>query len=214
MRGLRQALCWIMAFAVPVSVSATEGSPAMLSGSGDVRINGSSAVRSSAVYTGDRIATGENSNLVVSLKGTLITAPSRSSVVYRGADVELERGSVVVNTKSAMKGHLGNLTISPKEGKAKFQMAETQIAALEGSLNITDGVHFLILPAGQTLTRAAMNPADDRDSNDQPAGTKSPKSPFRRGIPGWVWGAAAAGVAAAAVAAVASGGSSPSPSTP
>lgn len=224
MRRFRHLLCWIMAFAVPVSLSASDGSAAMLSGSGNVRINGSSALRSSAVYAGDRVATGDNSSVTVSLKGTVLTAPSHSSVIYKGTEVELGYGSVVVNTQSAMKGHLGNLTITPNSGKAKFELTETNqvtmVASLQGEVNITDGIHFMILPAGQTLTRAALNSSDDEVSGvsakDQKGMVPEPAFRRRRGIPGWIWGVAAAGAAGAALAgfAAAGGSSTPSPSRP
>lgn len=221
MRRLQIVLCWVMAFAIPVSLSASEGTPAMLSGTGDVKINGSSALRSSAVYAGDHVVTGENSSVTVSLKGAVITAPSQSSIIYRGADIELGYGRVVVNTQSATKGHLGNLTITPVSEKAKFELTETSqvtmVAALQGPVNVTDGIHSMILPPGQMLTRAAFSSFDSDGSSDSPKG-QGPKSPIRRGIPGWVIGVAAAGAAGAALAGLAAsganGGSSVSPSKP
>jgi hypothetical protein len=223
MRRFRHLLCWLMTFAVPVSLSASEGNPAMLSGTGDIKINGSSAMRSSAVYAGDRVATGENSRVTVSLKGTVITAPSHSSVIYRGSDVELGYGSVIVNTQSAMKGHLGNLTVTPNAGKAKFELTETnqvaRVTTLQGEVDVTDGIHSVTLPAGQMLTRAALNSSDDQSSidstKDQTSKGTAPKPAFKkRGIPGWIWGVAAAGAVGVGLAASGAVGGSSSPTSP
>jgi hypothetical protein len=220
MRRFRHIVCWLMAFAVPVSLSAAEVNPAMLSGFGDVKINGSAALRSSTVYAGDRIATGENSSVTVSLKGTVIAAPSHSSVIYRGAEVKLEYGSVVVNTKSATNGHLGSLTITPEGGGAKFELMETKevamVAALQGSVNVTDGVNSVAVLPGQMLTRAALN-STDLSSTDSPiSGTSNEQASARkrkRGIPGWVIGTGVAAAAGGVLGALA--GSSPtSPSKP
>jgi hypothetical protein len=208
-----------MAVAVPVSLSASERIPAFLSGSGEVTINGSSAQRGAALYVGDRIATGDNSTATVNLKGTVITAPSHSSVIYRGTDVELGYGTVVVNTQSAVKGHLQNLTIIPSGAKARFELTDTKqattVAALEGAVEITDGVHSLTLPAGQMLMRAAMITSDDMDSGGLPKGAV-PETPHRRRrIPGWILWSGAAGAALGGLTAAEAGGSArPSPSKP
>jgi hypothetical protein len=229
MRGLRHLLCWIMAFSVPVSLSAAEGNPAILSGSGDVKVNGLPALQSSAVFVGDRVATGENSSVTISLKGTVITALPHSLFIYRDDDVELRCGTVVVNTQSAMKGHLGNLTISPNVATGKFELTRSNlestepkkvaskatVSSLQGAVDVTDGIHSVSLPAGQILTRETPHLCDDPAAGAPDTSTAG--SLPKRGIPGWVWGVGAAGgVGAILAGVVAAQGSksTPSPSQP
>lgn len=217
MRGLRHLLCWMMAFSVPVSLSASEGNPAILSGSGDVKVNGSSALPSSAIYAGDRVTTGENSSVTISLKGTVITALPHSLFIYRDAEVELRCGTVVVNTQTAMKGHLGNLTVSPSAATAKFELTRSNlestetnkanreaskavVSSLQGAVDVTDGIRSVSLPTGQILTRDSQHLCDDPVADAPDAST--PGSSPTHGIPGWVWGVGAAAGGGAILAGV------------
>jgi hypothetical protein len=108
---------------------------------------------------------------------------------------------------------LGNLAVSPAESSANFRLQQDGrtlvLAALSGSLNVTDGVNSAVLPAGQMMTRAAMD--------DQEPAPPTPNRRPRGGVPGWVVatiGAATVGAVVGGLAAAGAFSGTTSPSKP
>jgi hypothetical protein len=98
-----------------------------------------------------------------------------SSVVYQENNIELKQGGAVITTEKVTTGRLANLSISPVSTYAtKFalvnQPGTETIAAIEGSLRITDGNNAVVLQPGESLTHSP-NLAALEDSS--PAGITS-----------------------------------------
>ncbi|MEY2413935.1 MAG: hypothetical protein QOD84_2541, partial [Acidobacteriaceae bacterium] len=104
-----------------------------------------------------------------------------SSVLYQQNNVELTHGSAVITTKKVTGGRLADLSISPVSSEAtKFALvkqrgAET-IAAMEGSLRVTDGNDTVVLQPGQGLKHdlLAENLADNTGQDNNAQGQTSP----------------------------------------
>jgi hypothetical protein len=177
--------CWCLLFCFPVAMMAAEINPAMLSGSGIVKVNDTVVGQSSTVHVGDRVATGKDSAVSLTSKGLVVALSADSAVVYGAKGIEMQYGRATVNAQKAIDAYLGNLTISPAEGNARFQMQQSgstmTLAALEGRLKVTDGVHQVVLPAGKMMART---PADAATAA-RPRPDAPPAPQATTGIPLW-----------------------------
>lgn len=195
-------LCWGLALLLPMASLAAEN-PALLSGSGVVKVNGREIPKSSVAYSGDTITTADNATATLTAAGSVISLAPSSSIVYKDNIVEMVTGRVQVTTaKAQIEAHLGKLTITPAVPEVRFQMREDSerriLAALHGSLTVTDGDHVMVLSEGEMMTY-------NYHTVVPPAGY----------FPGWIiLGAVggAAGIAAAGI--VVAGQKSASPSKP
>jgi hypothetical protein len=138
----------------------------------------------------------------------LVSIGGDSAVKYDGASVTLEHGVVAVSIAKRMDAHIGNLLISADPG-AKFQVLSAngieRIAAIEGSLNVTDGLHAVKLAAGEMMTYDPKKHQDD-----------APPLDISRGLPGWaIEVMIEAGIAAGVIGGLAAAGNfSSGPTTP
>jgi hypothetical protein len=216
MNRIMRMFCWTMAVVFPVSLFAGGADPAMLKGRGVVKVNGSPVPVSYTVYGGDQITTGANASVHLLAKGTSITLPEDSSILYGGRQLEVQSGRVLLNTTAAsgVKARIGGLTIVPAGRNARFQMANSGeklvLAALDGALRVTDGVHSIVLSSGKMMTSAAPQTAGGGP------GTGTGTAASSGGIPGWVVGVLVIGVAGGVIGGLAAVGEfgSASPSIP
>ncbi|HEV3039167.1 MAG TPA: hypothetical protein VHA33_15420 [Candidatus Angelobacter sp.] len=173
---------FLLAFLIPCLVMAgTTG--AILMGTGDVQVNGEQAAHSSTVFSGDRIQTAANGSALVKSPKGLVSIGADSLVKYQEDSVTLEHGVVALTVGKGIEAHLGNLVVSTDpEHNAKFQLLNAngveRIWAIEGSLNITDGVHMATLKAGEIITHMPSSSSLAADDDTVPG--------HKRAIPGWV----------------------------
>jgi hypothetical protein len=170
------AVVLVFAASCSLALGATNG--AMMMGSGTVQVNGAPASSSYTVFPGDRIETASNGSALVKSPNAVLSISSDSAIQYQGNSLTFVRGNVLITAPKGTEARFGKLVISADPGhNAKFQLTSAkgvdQISAIEGSLNITDGVHTAKLDAGYMMM---YNPAAARDDN--PTG--------RAGIPGWL----------------------------
>ncbi len=180
------AVVLLLAASCSLALGATGG--ALMMGSGMVQVNGAQASSSYTVFPGDRIETASNGSALVKSPNALLSIAGDSAIQYQGNSITFVRGSVLVTAPKGTEARFGKLVISADPGhNAKFQLISAkgvdQIAALEGSLNVTDGIHTAKLDAGYMMM---YNPA--AAANDSPTG--------RAGIPGWLFLALIAGAGA------------------
>lgn len=169
------AVVLVFAASCSLALGATNG--AMLMGSGAVQVNGAQASSSYTVFPGDRIETAANGSAVVKSPNGLLSIASGSVIQYQNNGLIFERGNVLITAPKGIDARFGKLVITSDSGHAaKFQLTSVngvdRIAAIDGSLNITDGVHNARLDAGYMMTRGPGAAVDD-----SPTG--------RAGIPGW-----------------------------
>jgi len=157
-------------------MASTDG--AILVGTGPVQINGEQAVGSSTVFPGDRIQTASNASAFVKSSSALVAIGGDSMIKYDGTSVTLDHGAVAVTLAKRMDARIGNLLVSADPG-AKFEVVNAngieRIAAIEGSLTVTDGLRAVTLTAGEMMTYEPSKYQDD-----------TPPLNTRRGLPGWV----------------------------
>ena len=170
-------LVLVLVASCSLALAGTNG--AMLMGSGSVQVNGSPAANSFTVFPGDRIQTAASGSAVIKSGDALVSIASDSAIQYQGSSLTFERGNVLVTAPKGMSAHFGTLAISSNSGQAvKFQLTSAngvdRIAAIEGSLNITDGTHSAKLQPGYMMVR---DPAAASDRNSPPGVA---------GIPGWL----------------------------
>ncbi|MFB3916277.1 MAG: hypothetical protein ACE14M_06085 [Terriglobales bacterium] len=187
--NLVRVVCWMMIVVFPASMIAADITPAMLRSTGTVKVNGRAVNWSSIAYVGDQIQTGRDSTATITVKGAVVSLPSDSGVVYAGNSIQMQQGRALVNTYKGLDGRLDKLTISPASQRAKYQMTRADgkmlIAAVEGSLSITDGTNTVLLTPGNALMRTI---ASD-ESSQAPSDEEEPPPPgrSRKRIPGWIW---------------------------
>jgi hypothetical protein len=129
----------------------------------------------------------------------LVAINGDSTIKYNGTSVTLEHGIVAVSIAKRMDARMGNLLISGEPG-AKFQVTNAsgieRIAAIEGSLTITDGLRSVTLTAGEMMTHDTSTRQDD-----------APPLNIGHHLPGWVIEVMIeAGIAAAVIAGLAAAG--------
>ena len=162
---------------VPSCLFMASTNGAILMGTGPVQVNGELAASSSTVFPGDRVQTASNASAFVKSQSALISIAGDSLVKFEGPSVTVEHGAVSLTIAKRMDTHFGNLVVSAGPG-AKFQMLNAngieRIAALDGSLTLTDGLRSVTLEAGEMMTH------DSRHDPD------APPLNIHTGLPGWV----------------------------
>lgn len=158
-----------MIAALPMVTALADVQAAMAYVQGKAKVNGHVLANSAAIFPGDAIQTSARSTVSLVLKGSSVLVPEGSSVTYREKEVLLTSGSVQVRTMGDLSARVAAVSVTPASGKpAMFEVArvgkEFRIAAVSGSLTISDGKATTLLEGGQTITLAA---------NGTPKGPKS-----------------------------------------
>jgi hypothetical protein len=160
-------LSLMLAIAFPAAAFAAD-TRAMLMPQGAVNVNGNAAARSSVVFNGDRITTGDNSTGTITIAGSTIGIAPKSSAVYSNGNLEVAAGGASVVTNSGVSGKLDNLTVVPVNNRARYDFVRrgdtVMIAALEGKLRISDGRQQMVLEAGNAIS-IADTASPDSDSH-------------------------------------------------
>ena len=155
---LFRTLCWVMVVAFPASVVLADSNSAMLQASGVVKINENSVTRSSAVFQGDRIATGKDSSASITATGASILMAPNSLLTFAGKQVNLSAGSARFNGPISVSA--GGMTISPASANARFEVryeaAQVHVTSLEGNLSVNDGKQTTLLESGKTMASAKL----------------------------------------------------------
>lgn len=154
---LTRALSILMVLLLPAATMLAESNAAMLYTQGSASINGGRVSSSGAVFAGDKVQTAADSSATLATRGTTVTLPANTQVVFGQNSLRLQSGTVVISTLSGMEGEILGLKVSPAAGqKAKFQLISEagvgRVVALEGSLAVSDGKSMTLLQPGQVLT--------------------------------------------------------------
>ena len=189
-----------------VSVLPADTAPmsAMLSTTGLVRINGSDAPRTTAVFRGDAIATQASATVTLTVPGSLVLVPANSTVVFKGDVIDVSSGSALVSTTKGMRTHADTYDIAPAQnGNGRFQVVRqgsfVQVRAERGALAITaaDGTHIVPEGSVENLGEPSSDKktATSEDELSPPPVAKRSRS-SRRAI--WIGALGAGGGAAGA----------------
>ena len=155
---VRDVLCWGIAAVVPVSLMAAGSGIGTVHPYGTAWLNGAAVERSAAIFPGDLVQTSANSALKISSAGSSVTVLSDSLVKFEAGAVSVQHGGVKLATSNSMAARAGTVTVTPaSDAWTEFEMTEangkTQVVALKGDLQISNGSHTTILLHGQQATQ-------------------------------------------------------------
>ncbi len=154
-----RASAWLLILVFPAASILADVGPAVLMPAGNVRVNGRETARAMAVFSGDRIQTGESS-AAITLKGTTILLPSHTAVVLGPESVQLSEGRALLATSGGTVLTVGGIKVAPAlKERARFEVThargEVRITSLEGRITVSDGKQEMLLEAGKMLTVAS-----------------------------------------------------------
>jgi hypothetical protein len=154
----------MLAVLLPVATMSAETPAAMLYTTNAVTLNGVAAARSSAVFSGDTIQTPADSAVTITAQGSTVLVGPSSLLVYQDDAVRLGSGTTLITTEKGMKAQIQKLLVTPaSEGRASYRVirgrGKVMVAALRGSVKLSDGTSASTLPEGSTATIADPDPA-------------------------------------------------------
>ena len=153
----------MLAVILPAATMSAETHAAMLYATNTVMLNGVGAERSSAIFSGDTIQTPADSAVTITTQGSTVVVGPSSLLVYQGDAVRLGSGLAMVTTEKSMKTQIQKLVVTPaSEGRSSYRVArgsgKVLIAALHGSVKISDGSSEKMIAEGTATTIADPDP--------------------------------------------------------
>ena len=98
---------------LPVSLYADDTGAAMLRSNAGVLLNKNPAPASSALFPDDLVETAKNAGARIEATGSTAEINPDTVVQFEGNELNLEHGSLSVNTSRGMKVRVGCLTVTP-----------------------------------------------------------------------------------------------------
>ena len=105
---------------LPVSLYADDTGAAMLRSNAGVLLNKNPAPASSALFPDDLVETAKNSGARIEATGSTAEINPDTVVQFEGNELNLEHGSLSVNTSRGMKVRVGCLTVTPVNPSVGF----------------------------------------------------------------------------------------------
>ena len=140
---------------------AAQSSGALLYATGNVTLNGASVQKASSIFSGDRLVTSSSSMVSVNRSGSSVVVKPNSAIQYKKSAIELIDGNAQISTVNGMYAEVGNITIAPKDGSAKFDVARVNnqvvVTSLQGNVTVNDGGHTTMLQPGNHTTVAVAS---------------------------------------------------------
>jgi hypothetical protein len=188
-------LACMLAVMLPAATMSAETHAAMLYATNTVMLNGVGAERSSAVFAGDSIQTPANGAVRLTAEGSTVMVGPLTTLVYEGDAVRLGSGSTMVTTDKGMKTQVQRLQIAPAaQARTSYRVVrgggQVMVAALHGSVKITDG--------SSSKTVAEGNTTSVPDPGPPPQGGATPGT-VGGGLSGTTLGVILGGVAAGTI---------------
>jgi len=177
MRGTRAIVGLFSVVLVSVAVLSGQNNGAMLYAHGNATLNGQPLGSSTSIFAGDRLDTSDSSVVTINRSGSSVVVNPNSSIQYSQSAIEVMHGTARVSTLAGMSAKAGQLTITPKDGSAKFDVVEskdgTSVTLREGSVVVQDGNNMVNLQPGTTRMFASAAPetvvAQDKGASILPA---------------------------------------------
>ncbi len=145
-------ICSLFVLLVGLSTLSAQSDGAMLYANGDVKVNGQSAGNSSSVFAGDRIDVTGTSAGSINRTGSSVVISPNSSVQYEPSSIDVLGGGARISTSKGMTASAGTISVTPKDGTAKFDVVRTGdkvvVLSREGSLTVNDGVRTMVVQPG------------------------------------------------------------------
>lgn len=102
-----------MIVVLPASLVAQDFGRAMLHSDGGASLNGKPAPSSAAIFAGDFVQTRKASSAKIDIDGSTITIQPDSLVQFEGDEVDLDHGSLQVNSTRGVRVRVNCVTVVP-----------------------------------------------------------------------------------------------------
>jgi len=174
MRGTKAISALFSMFLFSVSILGAQNNGAILYAHGNVTLNGQALGSSTSIFSGDRLDTADSSVVTINRSGSSVVVNPNSSVQYTQSSIQIMHGTARVSTLSGMSAQVGQLMITPQDGKAKFDVVQsdkgTAVTLREGSLQVRDGDSTVTLQPGTTrmFASGATSLAQNSTANIMP----------------------------------------------
>jgi hypothetical protein len=171
---LRNALCWMILAAFPVSLLAANPGAAMLYARGTAWLNGGTVPTSSAIFPGDMVQTKADSMANINASGSTVMVLADSMVKFEGDGVDVSHGGVSITTEKALKTRVDNVVVTPaSSGRTEFDVknedGKVMIMARKGDVSVDDGSGPTTLSQGQQTSRESATRRQRHGSGAAPA---------------------------------------------
>ena len=157
----RSLISLAMAVLLPCSMMMAETNGAILRASGPAMLNGAVVNRQAAVLKGDLVS-ATTVPVSLSSNGNTVDLPSNSSIKFEGSSISLQSGHAVVTTASGMSSKIDTIMVAPASKSARYEVVKNDgkvtIAAITGSVDISDATHSTVLTEGYMTT---IDPQED-----------------------------------------------------
>jgi hypothetical protein len=128
---LQKSVCLALVVVSPFAFAQTTG-VAVLSGTGNVDLNGGLLLNSNAVVAGDVIQTKDNGTAAINGPGGSVALEPNSIVRFQGQSVALDRGQISVGTGQSLTVNARDFRITPVSNEwTQFYVTRTG-----GSINV------------------------------------------------------------------------------
>ena len=192
---------------LPVTVLSADPGMAMLTSGQKVLVNGKHAQGRQAVMQGDTVQNNDSTIAMLTVPGATVAVGAHSTIVYHNDNIQVTAGAANLKTQSQMTARYGEITVRASDPDTQFVVGEISgkriIAALHGSVLVSNGKYEMMLPEGKALTQDTRPTPPLKGKDAKPDPGKPSEDPRRREkagfvLPGWaevaIIGGAIAGV--------------------
>lgn len=169
MRGIPARLSVFSVVLLCAATLSAQTNGAMLYSHGNVKLNGQAPGQSTSIFAGDRLDTSDSSVATINRNGSSVVVNPNSSVQLDQSAIHIMNGTARVSTLNGMSAEAGQLTITPQDGKAKFDVVQsshgTVVTPREGALTVREGNSMISLQPGQS--KVFTNTAERMDITAQ-----------------------------------------------
>jgi hypothetical protein len=171
-------------------------------------LNASNAFAGSSVFDGERVSTDPEGKLAVRVGGSVIMLAERSAATLQrsgdGAHVDLDAGAVYLWSAESnpLEAHVEGATLRAHgnhNGQAQillFAPKILEVTTRQGSVDVSYGKEFRVLPEGQTYRIQLESEDDPRERSESGSNTHKPPMPKGVNVAYFILVGAGAGLAA------------------
>lgn len=153
-----------------------QNNAAILDVNGSVTLNGAQIGSSTSIFVGDRLEIPRSSAASINRSGSSVVVRPNSSIRYEQSNIEITSGAARISTSDGMSARMGQITISPTSGVAKFDVGRVDnvlfVASRGGDLTLNNSGRITTLESGATTTltlSSAAGYASPRDGGSPEA---------------------------------------------
>lgn len=177
----------LMSVVLPVAIASADTQGAMMYVSGHATLNGTGILRTSAIFSGDKLQVPNDSSVTIASAGSSVIVAPGSSIVFAGDQVRLDgRSAISVTTSKGMAAVIDKVKIVPASGSGKYQVARVGgmvvIASKQGVIHVANGAMMRTVAEGASTTIADPDPMPQKPGSIPTPGA----GPGAVSIPTWL----------------------------